>query len=247
MSRPLPAIEVKDARFRYGRKPVLEGVTLSVPLGQTTVLLGANGEGKTTLLRLCLGVLKPRSGEVRVMGLDPVRDARRVREHVGFVPDKPDVYGWMTTPDLFRFLKPHYGTWSDARAHEVAEQLSVPMTTPFKAMSRGQGMKAMLAAALGHDPEVLLLDEPFGGLDPLVREEVLRNVIAALGGRLRSVLLVTHDLDVAARVADRVAVLADGVIRKEGPAAEVAGRPESEATPQGLHAALAVAAGARSR
>ena len=245
MNGPIPAIQFHDVRFRYGRKAVLAGASLRVPRGSTTVLLGANGEGKTTMLRLCLGVLKPRAGDVRVLGRDPIRDARRVREHVGYVPDKPDVYPWMTAPDLFRFLKPHYPTWSDREAHEVAERLDVPMKTKFRAMSRGQGMKAMLAAALGHDPDVLLLDEPFGGLDPLVREEVLRSVVSAMGGRQRTVLLVTHDLDVAARIADRVAVLADGVIVKEGRAAEVAGRPDSEATPQGLHEALASVAGGR--
>jgi ABC-2 type transport system ATP-binding protein len=239
MSIPGPAIDLRDVRFRWGRKTVLDGVTLAVTAGTTTALLGANGEGKTTLLNLCLGVLKPDSGSVHVLGLDPVADGRRLRERVGFVPDRPDAWPWMTVPDLFRFLAPHYPTWDDAVARDVAARLAVPMATPFRAMSRGQGMKAMLAVAVAHDPDVLLLDEPFGGLDPVVREEVLRSVIAAVGDRPRAVLLVTHDLDVAARIADRVAVLEHGRIRTEGTAAEVAGRPQAEATPQGLHAALA--------
>src|SRR5688572_687499 len=111
MDTTKPSIEITDVVQSYGRKQVLRGATLRVPTGATTVLLGENGEGKTTLLRLCLGVLKPKSGSVRVLGLDPVKSARRVREQVGFVPDKPDVYGWMTVPELFRFLKPHYPTW----------------------------------------------------------------------------------------------------------------------------------------
>ncbi len=237
------AIEINAVQQSYGRKRVLQGATLSVPTGATTVLLGENGEGKTTLLRLCLGVLKPKAGTVRVLGLDPVKSARRVREQVGFVPDKPDVYGWMTVPELFRFLKPHYPTWSEARAKDVVAALAVPTDRTFKHMSRGEGMKAMLAAALAPDPEVLLLDEPFAGLDPLVREEVLRQVITAVGDRPRTVLCITHDLDVAARLADRIAVLSKGVVVREGPASDFVAPLEEAVTPRALREAIAQAAG----
>jgi ABC-2 type transport system ATP-binding protein len=162
---------------------------------------------------------------------------------VGFVPDKPDVYPWMKVPDLFRFLAPHYPTWSAARAAQVVEALGVPTDRTFKHMSRGEGMKAMLAAALAPDPEVLLLDEPFAGLDPLVREDVLRQVITAVGDRPRSVLCITHDLDVAARLADRVAVLSHGKVVREGPASDFGATPEDAITPHALRQAIALAAG----
>jgi ABC-2 type transport system ATP-binding protein len=222
---------------------VLKGTTLRVPAGSTTVLLGSNGEGKTTLLRLCLGVLKPKQGTVKVLGEDPLKRARTVRERVGFVPDKPDVYGWMKVPDLFRFLSAHYPTWSAARAKSLVDVLRVPTDRAFKHLSRGEGMKAMLAAALAPDPEVLLLDEPFAGLDPLVREDVLRQVISAVGDRPRTVLCVTHDLDVAARIADRIALLTDGVVRREGPVCEFTGPREEAVTPAALRDALAAVAG----
>ena len=109
-------------------------------------------------------------------------------------------------------------------------------------MSRGQGMKAMLAAALASRPRLLLLDEPFGGLDPLVREEVLKNVIGALGDDGPTVLLATHDLEIAARVADRVAVLANGRIRREGSVDEIGGRNLPTPAAKRLHETLAVAA-----
>lgn len=232
-----------DVHAGYGRRVVLHGTTLAVPAGSTTVLLGSNGEGKTTLLRVALGLVDARQGQVRVLGRDPARRSRAVRERVGFVPATPDVYGWMKVPDLFRFLAAHYPTWSKARAQGLVDALEVPTDVPFKHLSRGQGMKAMLAAALAPDPEVLLLDEPFAGLDPLVREEVLRQVITAVGDRPRTVLCVTHDLDVAARLADRVALMAGGRITKEGPAAEFTAPREEAPTPASLRDALAQAVG----
>lgn len=169
-----PALEFGDLVAGYGRRAVLRGVTLAVPRGATTVLLGANGEGKTTLLRAALGLVAVRRGRIRVAGLDPCARPDDVRRRVGYVPATPDVYGWMRVPDLFRYLEAHYRTWSAARAAALVEALAVPTDVPFCRLSRGQGMKAMLAAALAPEPDVLLLDEPFAGLDPLVRDEVLR-------------------------------------------------------------------------
>jgi ABC-2 type transport system ATP-binding protein len=188
-----------------------------------TALLGENGQGKTTLMKLALGVLAPDGGTITVAGFDPLKQPRPLREQVGFVPAQPDAYGWMTVRDLFRFLEPQYPTWDRAYADALVAQLRIPERTTFKAMSRGEGMKAMLAAALAPRPPLLLLDEPFAGLDPLVREEVLRGVIGELRGGERTVLLATHDLDVVARVADRVAILADGRIRAHGTLEEVLG------------------------
>ena len=238
----VPAVWIRDLEMRFGRKQVLQGVDLEVPAGETTVLLGSNGEGKTTLLNVCLGVLKPQVGALRLLELDPREDATALRRQIGYVPSVPDAYGWMRLGDWFRFLRAHYPTWSDERADTLADQLDVPRTTRFKQMSRGQGMKAMLAGALAHGPRLLLLDEPFGGLDPLVREDVLRNVITALGDEPRTVLMATHDLDVAARIADRIAVLVHGRVVREGPVSDFADAARGEATPEALRNALADAA-----
>ncbi|MDA1194898.1 MAG: ABC transporter ATP-binding protein [Planctomycetota bacterium] len=235
------AVCARDVHLSFGRTRVLRGVDLDVPRGVTTVLLGANGEGKTTLLGACLGILARGAGRLDVLGLDPQRDPSELRTRIGYVPSTPDAYDWMRVADWFALLRPHYPTWNDELALDLVVRLDVPRTTRFGQMSRGQGMKAMLAAALAPNPELLLLDEPFGGLDPLVREEVLRNVIAALGAEPRTVLLCTHDLDVAARVADRVAVLAGGRIVREGPVEDFAGGDDEAATPERLRLALAAA------
>ena len=235
-----PALSFHDVARGFGRRRVLDGVTLDVAPGEVVVLLGENGAGKSTLLRLALGLLAPTTGTVTVCGLDPVRRARDVRRLVGYVPDRPDAYPWMTVGDLFRFLRPHHPRWDDRRGLDAVEALRVPTDVPLRAMSKGQGMKAMLAAALAQDPEVLLLDEPFSGLDPVVREDVLRGVIGALRDGGRAVLCATHELDAAARIADRVAVLAGGRIARVGTVAEVVGTSEEPANaPARLQAVLA--------
>jgi ABC-2 type transport system ATP-binding protein len=216
-----PTLRARGLVKRFGRRRVLDGVDLEVAPGLVTALLGENGQGKTTLMRLALGVLAADGGTLEVAGCDPLKQARRLREQVGYVPAQPDAYDWMTVRDLFRFLSPQYPTWDRATADALVAQLRIPEKTPFKAMSRGEGMKAMLAAALAPRPPLLLLDEPFAGLDPLVREEVLRGVIGELRAGERTVLVATHDLDVVARVADRVAILADGRIRRHGTLEEV--------------------------
>ncbi len=231
-------IRCEGVHQRFGRNAVLRGATLAVPEGATTVLLGANGEGKSTLLRVLLGALRPQEGSAEILGLDPIKQSRAVKAKVGYVPDKPDVYGWMKVKELFRFLAPYYATWDPAHAKDLAAQLDVPLDTKFKHLSRGQGMKAMLTAALAHRPPVLLLDEPFGGLDPLIREQVLVGMIDAMGAEPRTVLLTTHDLDIAARMADRVAFLGKGRIEREGPADEIVQGGDG-ATPAKLREALA--------
>ena len=234
-----------DIGFGPRKKRELDGLDLQLQDGAVTVLLGQNGSGKSTLLRVLLGVLRPAAGSVRLFGKDPLCFHREVLQRIGYVPDVPDVYPWMTAKDLFAFLQPHYPRWNQPLCAELCERLAVPLRTRFKSMSRGQGMKAMLAAALAPEPELLLLDEPFAGLDPLVREQVLGGIVDALKDGERTVLCATHELEIAARIADRVAVLQDGRIVKHGSLAEVLGEEEPAQVPSGLHRVLAeVARGA---
>lgn len=237
------ALDVRGVTKRFGKKTVLDDLSLAVEPGEVLVMLGENGVGKSTLMRLVLGLLRPDAGSITVAGLDPMKDAKGVRRAVAYVPDKPDVYPWMTVPDLFRFLKPHYPKWSTARAKDLADALRVPLDVRFKDLSRGQGMKAMLAAALAQDPDVLLLDEPFAGLDPLVREDVLKGVIRELREGRRTVICATHELDAASRIADRVAVVAAGRVARIGTVAEIVGSEEEPAdAPRRLEGVLAAVA-----
>ncbi len=234
-----PTFVARGVSKRFGRRRVLDQLDLHVAPGQVTALLGENGAGKSTLLRLALGVLRADAGSLTVAGFDPLKQPRPLRQSVGYVPDKPDSYDWMSVRDLFRFLRPQYPTWDASYADELVANLRIPESTSFKSLSRGEGMKAMLAAALAPRPRLLLLDEPFAGLDPLVREEVLRGVIGELRDGERTVLVATHDLDVVARVADRVAILAGGRIVRHEPLTE--GEKELADAPTRLRDALALA------
>ena len=230
----------QDLHKSFGKKkPVLCGIDFELAAGQVTVLLGANGAGKSTLLRLALGVLAPTRGSIQVLGEKPTsRRGRKTRARIGYVPDVPDAWDWMTPERFWRFLAPQYPAWSDEVRDRVASELDVPRDQPFGELSRGQGMKAMLVAALAPQPELLLLDEPFGGLDPMTREDLLRGVISELREGERTVLLSTHELELAARIADRVAILRDGQIREHGTLEEILGEDEPRCVPQALHDVL---------
>jgi ABC-2 type transport system ATP-binding protein len=213
-----PAVQAEGLRKAFGKRRVLVDLDLELPAGSTTVLLGRNGAGKTTLLRVLAGLYRADGGRVRVVGLDPARSRNALSERVGFIPDAPDVWPWMTAAELYRFLEAHHPRWNRARCAELVRSLAIPADTPFGAMSRGEAMKALLVGALSHDPEVLLLDEPFAGLDPVAREDVLRAIVESIGtGAARTTLLSTHDLDVACRVGERALVLADGRLVESPP------------------------------
>jgi ABC-2 type transport system ATP-binding protein len=203
-------LKVNDLAVRFGTRDALAGVSFELAANTTTVLLGSNGAGKSTLMRCILGSLAPRRGTIGVLGRDPLRDATAVQRSIGYVPDEPDVYGWMTARELMRFLREHYPYWSDERASRLLDRLDVPLDTRFDAMSRGEASKAMLAAALAPAPRLILLDEPFARLAPPVRDEVLRAFVEEAPFEGGAALVATHDLEVAARIADRVLVLDQG-------------------------------------
>jgi ABC-2 type transport system ATP-binding protein len=216
-------LSMNDVTQSFRRRVVLDRVSLEVPVASVSVLLGPNGAGKSTLMRLALGLLRPDAGTISICGRDPVRQARSVRGLVGYVPDRPDVHDWMTPRELCGFLRPQYPVWNDELVERLSDRFGLPRDTRFRSLSRGEGAKAMLIAALAPEPRLLLLDEPFSGLDPVVRNELLSCLLEELATGERAALVATHDLDVAARIADRVIVLADGRVSTDGNVAEVLG------------------------
>src|SRR5262249_7743482 len=131
-------VSVEGVEKRFGRTRVLADVSFALPPKGVTVLLGENGQGKSTLLRLLLGLLKPDGGTLRVLGLDPLRQGRELRRLVGYVPDQPDNPPWMTPRELYRFLAPQYPAWSAERVERLSQAWEIPLARPFKHLSRGQ-------------------------------------------------------------------------------------------------------------
>lgn len=214
-------IRTKALTKRFGKNEVLSGVDLDIAAGNVTALLGRNGEGKSTLLRILIGFHTPTSGEALVLGMDPVKKGPEIRRQVGYVPDRLELPKWMTVKDHFKFLKPFYPTWSDTEVKRLCDALGLDVSARIDTLSKGFRTKHALAAALAFEPEVLLLDEPFSGLDPVVRGEVLEAVIAHLKHAGRTVVLVSHSIGDVERVADTVVFLEKGKIRRAGDLEEV--------------------------
>lgn len=217
-----PVIQVRNLRVCFGAKAVLDGLDLDVPRGSVTALVGRNGVGKSTLLRVLVGVLDPNHGEVSVLGRDAVRDGARVRSLVGFVPDHIEVPTWMRGRDWLAFVRNFYPTWSRLEQERWAEVLEFDADAHVSAMSKGARTKLALICALAHAPQVLLLDEPFTGLDVGVRHAITTAVLTSLREESRTVLLVSHSIPDVERLADRVAILSNGHIESSGELEEIA-------------------------
>ncbi len=203
-------LRVSGLTKSFGELSVFDGVSFELREGETIVLLGTNGAGKSTLLNTLLGLEKPTRGTVEFLGSELRGSCESVLQSVGYVPDHPDAFQWMTALDLFKFLKPAYASWSDERAMRYADALRFPLKTSLGTLSRGEAAKVMLAAALAHSPKLVILDEAFARLSPPVRADVLEFFVREAPLEGGAAIVATHDLDVAARLADRVLMLQNG-------------------------------------
>jgi len=203
-------------RQGYGRQMVLHDVSLEVPRGQTYALLGRNGAGKTTLIRTLLGLLQPADGTVEVLGLTPTAQPLEVRARVGYLAEDQAMYGWMTAEEMTRFLAPFYPTWDAGLAAGLLDRFGVTRHVRIKHLSKGQNIRLGLALALAHRPEVVILDDPALGLDPITRKQFNRDVIDHLQAEGRTVFYSSHLLYEVEAVADAVAILDQGRIVRAG-------------------------------
>jgi ABC-2 type transport system ATP-binding protein len=217
------AISAHGLTKAFGTDVALDGVDLSVPVGAVYGFVGPNGAGKTTTIRLLLDLLRPTTGSVRVLGLDPRRDGVALRARVGYLPGDltlpPKVTGRAFLADQASIRRIDLA----ASTSELAERLTADLDRPMGELSLGNRRKIGVIAAFVHRPELLVLDEPTGGLDPLVQQEfrALVNETVADG---RTVFLSSHVLDEVQHLADRVAVLRDGKVVAEGTVDRLVGR-----------------------
>lgn len=208
----MPLLSARGLTVRHSARTILDAVDLDLHVDELTVLLGANGSGKTTLLRALTGLVPAEADTLTVLGHHPHRAPDTLRRRIGWVPDHPDVPAWMTPADCARFHAAHHPTFDGAHLTHLFQYLAVPTTRPFSALSRGEAAKALLALALSHHPDLLVLDEPLARLDPRTKDEVLACLLEHAPADGGACLLATHDLDVAARAADRVIAIRDGRI-----------------------------------
>ena len=216
-----PVIEVSDLSRRFGPTLALAAVTVSVPRGAVYGLVGANGAGKTTLIKHVLGLLRAESGTVRVFGLDPISQPVAVLSRIGSLSEENDLPGWMRVDELIRYSRAFYPAWDDAYAEQLRQMFALDLTAGIKTLSRGQRARAGLLVALAHRPELLVLDEPSSGLDPIVRRDILNAVIRTIADEGRTVLFSSHLLEEVEEVADHVTMISHGRIVQSAPLDEM--------------------------
>jgi ABC-2 type transport system ATP-binding protein len=210
-------INVSGLTRRFGATTALDSVSLSLPRGAVYGLVGANGAGKTTLIKHVLGLLRAESGSVRVFGLDPVADPVGVLSRIGYLSEENDLPGWMRVDELIRYSRAFYPAWDDAYAEELRQTFALDRAARIKNLSKGQKARMGLLIALAHRPELLVLDEPSSGLDPIVRKDILGAVMRTIADEGRTVLFSSHLLDEVEEVADHVTMISEGRIVLSAP------------------------------
>ena len=205
-------VEIRGLTRQFDKKIALADVSLVVPRGGVFGLIGGNGAGKTTLIKHILGLLKAQTGTVRVFGLDPVQDPVGTLCRIGYLSEERDLPDWMRLGELMRYTQAFFPSWDATYAEELRETFDLDANAKIKDLSRGQRARAGLLVALAHRPELLVLDEPSSGLDPVVRRDILGAIIRTIADEGRTVLFSSHLLDEVERVADRVAIIHEGRI-----------------------------------
>jgi ABC-2 type transport system ATP-binding protein len=214
-------IEVSGLSRRFGRALALDDVTLDVPRGVVFGLVGENGAGKTTLIKHLLGLLRAESGTVRVLGCDPVTQPVEVLSRVGYLSEDRDLPEWMRIGELLNYLHAFYPTWDVALAEQLRKDFDLDAEARIKGLSQGQRARVGLVGALAYRPDLLVLDEPSTGLDPIVRRDILAAIIRTITDEGRTVFFSSHLLDEVERVADSVALIDRGRIVLSGPLDEI--------------------------
>lgn len=194
----------------FGKARALEDVSLGVPVGQAVGLIGANGAGKSTLLKVLVNLLSPSSGRAEILGHDSRWLDASIFERVGYMAEGQHLPAVRTVHDLLAYCKPFYRRWDDALAARLLKTLDLAPATRLPRASRGERLKAALVATLAFHPELLVLDEPLEGLDPLTREQVVDGLLELVSAEGTTLLIASHDLDVLERLLDEVVMLDEG-------------------------------------
>jgi ABC-2 type transport system ATP-binding protein len=214
VSQPF-AIETIDLWKRYGDVAALRGLDLQVPAGSICGFLGRNGAGKTTAIKVLLGMARATKGEARLLG--QLAAGAEVRRRVGFVSDEKDLYDYMTVEEMIAFTRPFFPRWRADLEQKYRQKFDLPLSRNIKELSRGMRTKLALLLALCRDAELLILDEPTSGLDPAMAEDVLQALVGFAAGGQTTVFFSSHQIAEVDQVADHVVVVDRGRSVLAGP------------------------------
>jgi len=237
-------IETERLTRRYGRTEAVHDLTLAVPEGSIFAFVGPNGAGKTTTIKTLMNILEPSSGRASMLGVDSRKLGPEQLRQVGYVSENQELPLWMTLSQLTAYLAPLYPTWDAAFAEQLRRQLDLPPDRRLRDFSRGMRMKAALLSSLAYRPRLLVLDEPFAGLDALIRYEVITGILELSEQASWSVFISSHDIHEVERLADWIGIINEGRLHLAEPVPSLLGRfrqvevafPEGAAPPAALPA-----------
>jgi ABC-2 type transport system ATP-binding protein len=204
-------LTIRDLNKRFGKVPVLDALNLDVDEGSVFGLIGPNGAGKTTSIKILMNLIQANSGRAEVLGVDSKKLAPDDLTRIGYVSENQVLPGWMTVGYFLNYLKPFYPKWDDARTGELVKQFNLPLDRKLRNLSRGMLMKTSLVSSLAYHPRLLVLDEPFSGLDPVAREDMIQGLLDSVGET--SVLISSHDLADIETFASHVGYLDEGRLK----------------------------------
>jgi ABC-2 type transport system ATP-binding protein len=204
-------LELQNVQKRY-KGFVLDGITLNLPRGLILGLIGPNGAGKTTTIKILMNIVKSSGGDVNVFGLDPRKDAKKIKNKVGYLGEEQHFYGNRTVAWTGKFVSAFFDDWDTNTFQGLLTSFGISRTKKTRELSKGMKVRFSLALALSHNPELLILDEPTAGLDPVIRREVLELLRKKSKNEGKSVIISSHITDDIMRTADLVAFLIGGKI-----------------------------------
>jgi ABC-2 type transport system ATP-binding protein len=207
-----PVLEFQNIQRSYGSKAVLNGISCSLNAGEVVGLIGRNGAGKTTLLKIGMGMLYPHGGSVRAFGMSPTEQPIAVKKRVGYVAEDQVLPPGATIIDLIDFHRHLFPQWDGALENQLRERFSLEAGAKIKHLSKGQAREVALLCAVCHRPELLILDEPAGGLDPATRREFLEASIQLLNREGTAILFSSHHMGDVERIGGRVILLDQGKV-----------------------------------
>ena len=205
-------VVMQSVNKAFGKNQILRDLNWKIPKGAVVGLLGVNGSGKSTLIRCLLGLLKPDSGSLTIENHDVWDLPDEIKARLGFVDQRPKLYPWMKGKYLLKHIGSFYPAWNQVMVEQLAQQWKTPLDKKFGSLSPGQQHKLAILAALGNEPDLLVLDEPVSSLDPVARRNFLTSLLDHSSDGERTVLFSTHITSDVERVASHVAILVDGQI-----------------------------------